>query len=74
LKSGLFAIAAPGQISHQKEIAERLHASVRIFTGLATWSNGFFNTIKHCRRAATRYDKLAANYLAVVQLAPGAAR
>ena len=23
----------------------------------------FFNRIKHCRRIATRYDKLAANYL-----------
>src|SRR3954453_9013695 len=23
----------------------------------------FFNKIKHCRRVATRYDKLAANYL-----------
>jgi hypothetical protein len=29
----------------------------------------FFNTIKQCRRVATRYDKLAANYLAFVQLA-----
>jgi transposase len=29
----------------------------------------FFNRIKHCRRVATRYDKLAANYLAFVQLA-----
>jgi transposase len=28
----------------------------------------FFNKIKHCRRVATRYDKLAANYLAFVQL------
>ncbi len=26
----------------------------------------FFNKIKHCRRIATRYDKLAANYLAFV--------
>jgi transposase len=25
--------------------------------------------VKHCRRVATRYDKLAANYLAFVQLA-----
>jgi transposase len=25
----------------------------------------FFNKIKHCRRIATRYDKLAANYLAL---------
>jgi transposase len=29
----------------------------------------FFNRIKHCRRVATRYDKLAANYRAFVQLA-----
>ena len=27
------------------------------------------NKIKHCRRVATRYDKLAANYRAFVQLA-----
>jgi transposase len=29
----------------------------------------FFNKIKHCRRVATGYDKLAANYLAFAQLA-----
>jgi len=29
----------------------------------------FFNKIKQCRRIATRYDKLAANYLAFVKLA-----
>jgi transposase len=29
----------------------------------------FFNKIKHCRRVATRYDKLATNCLAFVQLA-----
>jgi transposase len=29
----------------------------------------FFNRIKQCRRVATRYDKLASNYLAFVQLA-----
>jgi transposase len=29
----------------------------------------FFNKIKHCRRVATRYDKLASNYLAFIQLA-----
>ena len=27
----------------------------------------FFNRIKQCRRVATRYDKLATNYLAFVQ-------
>ena len=29
----------------------------------------FFNRIKQCRRVATRYDRLAANYLAFVKLA-----
>ena len=29
----------------------------------------FLNRIKQCRRVATRYDKLASNYLAFVQLA-----
>jgi transposase len=28
-----------------------------------------FNKIKQCRRVATRYDKLAANYLAFTRLA-----
>ena len=28
----------------------------------------FFNKIKQCRRVATLYDKLAANYLAFIQL------
>jgi transposase len=36
-----------------------------------TWNpiERFFNKIKQCRRVATRYDKLAANYLAFVKLA-----
>jgi transposase len=29
----------------------------------------FFNKIKQCRCVATRYDKLAANYLAFIKLA-----
>jgi transposase len=29
----------------------------------------FFNKIRQCRRIATRYDKLAANYLAFIKLA-----
>lgn len=29
----------------------------------------FFNKIKQCRRVATRYDKLAANYIAFIKLA-----
>jgi transposase len=39
-------------------------------TGLArNLIERFFNKIKQCRRVATRYDKLAANYLAFIQLA-----
>ncbi len=33
------------------------------------FGRAFFNKIKQCRRIATRYDKLAANYLAFVKLA-----
>jgi transposase len=29
----------------------------------------FFNKIKHCRRVATRYEKHASNFLAMVKLA-----
>jgi transposase len=29
----------------------------------------FLNKIKQCRRIATRYDKLAANHLALIKLA-----
>lgn len=29
----------------------------------------FFSKLKHCRRVATRYDKLAANFLAMIQFA-----
>jgi hypothetical protein len=36
----LFASTVPGRVSHQKEIGQRRYASVRIFTGLATWSSG----------------------------------
>ena len=36
----LFASMARGRTSLQKQIGQRRYASVRIFTGLATWSNG----------------------------------
>ena len=29
----------------------------------------FFNRVKHCRRIATRFEKHAANYLAMLKLA-----
>ena len=38
----------------------------------APWRNlieRFFSKLKHFRRVATRYDKLAANFLAMIQLA-----
>ena len=40
-----------------------------LFVGGGLASKRFFNKIKQCRRVATRYDKLAANYLAFVKLA-----
>ena len=58
-----------GPTSRHDATAPSLSASARISTALGTWSSGFLNKIKHCRRVATRYDKLAANYLAFVQLA-----
>jgi hypothetical protein len=36
---------------------------------LAQLVERFFNKIKQCRRIATRYDKIAANYLAFIKLA-----
>jgi hypothetical protein len=33
---------------------------------MSTLIERFFNKIKQCRRVATRYDKLAANYLAFI--------
>ena len=42
----------------------------RVLNGIArNLIERFFNKIKQCRRVATRYDKLAANYLAFVKLA-----
>jgi transposase len=49
-------------------IARTPSASARIYIG-RNHIERFFNRIKQCRRVATRYDKLASNYLAFVQLA-----
>jgi transposase len=35
----------------------------------AQFGRAFLNRIKQCRRVATRYDKLAANYLAFIKRA-----
>jgi transposase len=58
-----------GQTFRRNETARRRFASVPICIVHATWSERFFNKIKQCRRIATRYDKLAANYLAFIKLA-----
>jgi hypothetical protein len=38
-----------------------------IVIAAAISTNSIFNKIKQCRRVATRYDKLAANYLAFIR-------
>ncbi len=46
-----------------------LHAFSPTLYRLRNRIERFFNKIKHFRRIATRYEKLAANYLAMIQLA-----
>ena len=65
----LFAITAPGQIFPPKRNrTETLCFSPYLYRA-RNLVERFFNKIKHYRRVATRYDKLAANYLAFLQLA-----
>ena len=45
------------------------HAFSPLLYRLRNQIERFFNKIKHFRRIATRYEKLAANYLAMIQLA-----
>ena len=59
---------APGQTFRRRATAAIRFASARISTARNRVER-FFNKIKHCRRVGTRYDKLAANHLAFVQLA-----
>ena len=58
-----------GPTSRQDAIAASQSASADISTGARNLVERFFNKIKQCRRIATRYDRLAANYLAFIQLA-----
>ena len=63
------ASEAPGPTSRRDAIGPtRLSFSLYLYRA-RNLVERFFNKIKHCRRVATRYDKLAANYLAFVQLA-----
>jgi transposase len=59
---------ARGPTSPRKAIAAIRSASARTFIALATKSNGF-STGSNNVVVATRYDRLAGNYLAFVQLA-----
>jgi transposase len=58
------------QTFRRSEIAKTISALSRIYLYRArNLIERFFNKIKQCRRVATRYDKLAANYLAFIKLA-----
>jgi transposase len=50
-------------------IAASRSASALISTVPGIWLSGSSTRSKQCRDVATRYDKLAANYLAFIQLA-----
>src|SRR5882757_3437562 len=65
----LFASTALGRISHQKRHRTEALCFSRYLYRARNLVERFFNKIMHCRRVATRYDKLAANYLAFVKLA-----
>jgi hypothetical protein len=58
-----------GPKSRQDAIATIRSALARTSTRARNLVERFFNKIKQCRRVATRYDKLAVNYLAFIQLA-----
>jgi transposase len=64
----LSASVAPGQVPPSSNRNEALSFSPYLYRA-RNLVERFVNKIKHCRRVATRYDKLAANYLAFVQLA-----
>ena len=70
--------AGSGHLSTSKELGPTFHRSAIAESPICfspylyrarNYIERFFNKIKHCRRIATRYDKLAADYLAFVQLA-----
>jgi transposase len=53
----------------RSEIAKTQSVLAHICNRARNLFERFFNRIKQCRRVATRYDKLAANYLAFIKLA-----
>jgi transposase len=58
-----------GPTYHRRRTARTRSASVPISNRARNLVERFFSKIKQCRRIATRYDKLAANYLAFIKLA-----
>ena len=76
---GSFATGPGQQHARPCPLWRRKRKEVRSISGTACFSpylyrarnlvERFFNKIKQCRRVATRYDKLAANYLAFIKLA-----
>ena len=59
----------PRPTSRRKETGIKSLASASASTASANLIERFFSKLKHYRRVAIRYDKLAANFLAMVQLA-----
>jgi transposase len=59
---------APGQHSTEAK-SQGPHLLQSLSLPTAQLVERFFNKIKQCRRIATRYDKLATNYLAFIKLA-----
>ena len=60
-----------GKDDHRRAVEERAQARGEDVVVIRDRNRveRFFNRIKHCRRIATRYDKLGANFLAFLTLA-----
>ena len=58
----------PGRTFLQRQTARTRSASVRTSNKARNLIERFFNKIKQYRRIATRYDKLAENFLAALKL------
>jgi transposase len=61
--------ALPSPVCHLLQRKRNTGASLPYLYRARNLVERFFNKIKRCRRVATRYDKLAANYPAFIQLA-----
>jgi hypothetical protein len=63
--AGSIVRCAPGALARDRP---RWSQAIRLYRE-RNLIERFFSKLKHFRRVATRYDKLAANFLAMVQLA-----